>query len=282
MFIKKQNNEIKLNLKIKKIKKIKSFLGRYFFSLSRCLFIHTIGVFSQKNREIVTLICTHLDYGKITPLIPKIELPAILDTGVNIHLSELIGDDGNVTLTELACISNLIQQKSPQRIFEIGTFNGRTTLNMAYNSPESSKIYTLDLPKEALSSTKLPIGFNDKQYINKESSGTKFLKRNLNKIVQLFGDSANFNFSSFLKKMDFIFIDGSHSYDYVLSDSKIAAKLLNTDGGIILWHDYDTNYWPGVTKALNELYAQDPYFQELKHIKSTSLVYLFKRKSIQI
>ena len=38
--------------------------------------------------------------------------------------------------------------------------------------------------------------------------------------------------------MDFIFVDGSHSYDYVLNDSRKALSLLRGGKGIILWHDY--------------------------------------------
>ena len=48
---------------------------------------------------------------------------------------------------------------------------------------------------------------------------------------------------------DFVFIDGSHTYDYVMNDSMAALALLPSGGGIIAWHDYGA--WPGVTEALN-------------------------------
>ena len=72
--------------------------------------------------------------------------------------------------------------------------------------------------------------------------------------------------------MDFVFVDGSHSYEYVLNDSRLARRLLRKDGdGIIVWHDYGA--WRGVTRALNALYRRDSVFQGLKHIEGTTLVY---------
>jgi hypothetical protein len=98
----------------------------------------------------------------------------------------------------------------------------------------------------------------------------------MEKICQLYGDSATFDFTPFFG-MDFIFIDGSHSYEYVLNDSRKAIQLLREGKGVILWHDYATEWWEGVTKALNDLYLNDSEFKDLKWIAGTSLVYLFKR-----
>ena len=36
--------------------------------------------------------------------------------------------------------------------------------------------------------------------------------------------------------MDFIFVDGAHSYDYVKNDSQKAWQMLRS-GGIVAWHD---------------------------------------------
>ena len=72
--------------------------------------------------------------------------------------------------------------------------------------------------------------------------------------------------------MDFIFVDGSHAYDYVMNDSMIALKLLKEGKGVILWHDYIG--WVGVRKALSKLYERGGVFKDMKHIKGTSLVCL--------
>lgn len=57
------------------------------------------------------------------------------------------------------------------------------------------------------------------------------------KITCLFGDSATFNFSSFYEKVDFFFIDGAHSYEYVRSDTLNALKCCH-QGSVIAWHDF--------------------------------------------
>jgi hypothetical protein len=73
--------------------------------------------------------------------------------------------------------------------------------------------------------------------------------------------------------VDFVFVDGSHSYEYVLNDSRHALKLIRNGKGVILWHDYGT-FWKGVKKALDELYLGGNEFKGLRQIEGTSLVCL--------
>jgi hypothetical protein len=51
--------------------------------------------------------------------------------------------------------------------------------------------------------------------------------------------------------MDFIFVDASHTYEYVLSDSNAALQML-APGGVIFWHDY-SDVWQGVKRALAQI-----------------------------
>jgi predicted O-methyltransferase YrrM len=177
---------------------------------------------------------------------------------------------GNVTELELVLISSFVHRTSPQNCFEIGTFDGRTTLNMALNSPPEAHVFTLDLPVSEIENTQLPIDSWEKAWINKERSGARFVAHSAGKkITQLYGDSANFDFSPYLGKMDLVFVDASHAYEYVKNDSLVAFRLLRNGRGVILWHDY--NAAPGVTRALNELYEND---SRLRHIKGTALAYL--------
>lgn len=71
------------------------------------------------------------------------------------------------------------------------------------------------------------------------------------------GDSGTFDFSPFYNKIDLVFIDASHTFDYCYNDSKIALKML-VKGGIVIWHDYNkVKYNPGVTEALNTLIREE-------------------------
>jgi len=72
---------------------------------------------------------------------------------------------------------------------------------------------------------------------------------------------------------DLIFIDGSHTQEYVKNDTELALRLVQKNNGIILWHDYDTE-WDGVTKTMEILYANDHRFENLINIKETSLLFL--------
>lgn len=54
---------------------------------------------------------------------------------------------GNVSLSELAILAQASAQTEPgSEIIEIGTFDGHTTLNIAVNAPEHTRVVTLDLP----------------------------------------------------------------------------------------------------------------------------------------
>ena len=194
-----------------------------------------------------------------------------------IELIETSYAEGNISTEELEIICKLVSTQKLTTIFEFGTFDGRTTINLANNTSALSKIYTLDLPKHLSKSTKYPLGeeagYFDSTYVDKEKSGQKYLgKKGSEKIIQLYGDSATFDYSSLLHTMDFVFVDGSHGEDYVLNDTEIALKLCK-EGGIIIWHDYGV--WSSVTKILNKYYKEDPRFSNLKTIKGTSLAILF-------
>lgn len=253
--------------------RIISFIGSYFYALLSCLFMFTFGLFSGKNRDRIFSICKIFGYKPNLTAIPKIRLSELVPGNIAVQILEPDGVPGNIAPLEIIAIVQLIRYSKPKMLFEIGTFDGRTTLNMGANSPEDAKIYTLDLPRDMIDNTKLAITSGEKRFIDKKASGLRFHGTEWgNKITQLYGDSATFDFSQFLDKMDFVFVDGSHSYEYVVNDSKMAVKLVKN--GIIVWHDYSV--WRGVSKALDELYSRSDDFKSLRHIQGTSLVYMQK------
>ncbi len=236
-----------------------------------------VGFLFEKNRLFIERICAQFGYVKKTPIliVPTIELAKVVSEDIPIQVREPVAIDGNISLAEITVMSKLVKRHNPNRLFEIGTFDGRTTLNLAANASAEAEVYTLDLPKDKLSVTDLPLETGEEKYVDQEVSGLRFLGTDCEqKITQLYGDSATFDFSPFFNTVDFIFIDGSHSYEYVLNDSKRALELLRDGQGVILWHDYGKPWWSGLTTALNEMYSARKEFKNIQHIQETSLVYL--------
>ncbi|MGI4787756.1 MAG: class I SAM-dependent methyltransferase [Janthinobacterium lividum] len=252
------------------------FLSRYIFGIFSCVYLFTLGLLQIRNRELISAISRHFGFGVTKAKLPLVSLNALVIDDSLLQISEPVAQDGNVSALELISIIKLIKKYQPYRLFEMGTFDGRTTLNMAANSAEAAEIFTLDLPKSASASAQLRLEVSDRKYIDKEISGAKYRGTEVeSKITQLYGDSATYDFSPFFNSIDFIFVDAAHSYEYVLNDSKIALKMLSGGKGIILWHDY--GIWEGVTKALDQLLQTVPEFRDLKHIEGTTLACLIIR-----
>lgn len=201
---------------------------------------------------------------KRSPLyLPNKSLEDIL--GIQINDSTKIVYDAqtpyNLSWSELVILSQMVVSLKPLCIFEIGTFNGRTTLHLALNSPASATVITVDLGEG---------GFDfggDTSYFKPTKVGSCFHNNAVaeRKITQVIGDSHTLDFSRWKNSVDFIFIDGDHSYNGVLKDSELAFSLIRR-GGVILWHDY--LMINDVTNAITHLSKKYP----LCRVAGTSLV----------
>ena len=260
------------------------FLRRYVQSLAGCAYLFAGGVLLQKHRSLLYTLCKHFGFEKETldpnakpaPIVPKVRAADVIHDETSVRLSRIADVAGNITPTELMIIVAFVKQMKPGLCFEIGTFDGRTTENMAANQPDGGQCFTLDLPPEGASQAALPLASGDKTYIDKPVSGARISAQTRSgKITQLYGDSGTFDFSPYHGKVDLMFVDGSHSYEYVLSDTEAAYKMVKS-GGLILWHDYDSRWWPGVTRALNQFQAQDPRFKEIRSIENTALCFMIR------
>jgi predicted O-methyltransferase YrrM len=166
-----------------------------------------------------------------------------------------------------------VLSKSAETIVEIGTGTGKTAYLMAMNSPASAHITTMTLHPDQTSDYKSspgddPEGTKDAV---KEAAFTDFLYSGTEaetKITQLFADSKIFDETPFINKCDLVFIDGAHTYSYVVSDSDKAMRMVRP-GGLVLWHDYHgPNRAKDVYRALNEFSKAHP----LLHIVGTNMV----------
>ena len=184
------------------------------------------------------------------------------------HVTAAVGalTDGNPSAIELFYLGAIARGSGARAIFEIGTFDGATTLQLAINSPPDAVIHTLDLPADAVDRTRSPLLAQERAYALKPASGARFVGTPVQaKIRQLYGDSAAFPGDRFAGRMDLVVVDGSHARAYVQSDSAL-ARILVRPGGWIVWHDYGV--WPDVTAVLDELAGELP----LVRLEATTLV----------
>jgi predicted O-methyltransferase YrrM len=195
-----------------------------------------------------------------------------------VRLVESKKENGNIKTSELGVLAQFAANcEDGSNLFEIGTFDGRTTINLALNCPQHCRVLTLDLPPGL--ETTFEIEKKEEHFVQKPEPGVRWKKYGkiypdaAKKIHQLLGDSAAFDFSDYHDSCSLVFVDGSHAYDYVLSDTEVAMKLVKKDG-VILWHDYGR--WDGVTKALDDMEERNGY--GLQHIRGTTLVCWRKRE----
>lgn len=169
-------------------------------------------------------------------------------------IEHLPGDGIFNPIDELAYLVILSKSIRPHKIFEIGTYRGRTALNFALNSPDDCIIYTLDIPPEMRTAAQHRTNPADAAIIQKSDTGSAFRGRpEAARIHQLFGDSRTFDFSPYEGKIDLVFVDGAHDYQTVLSDTRNALNMA-VPGGFIVWHDF-ANYgdYNDVTRAVLDL-----------------------------
>lgn len=249
--------------------KIVRFIQKYCYAFFCSCYLFTFGMLQRKHRIFLSTITAHFGYDTIR-YIPTLELPAIpwenvIKEKVPFRIYEPSRVDGNITFLELVIINIFVAYYTPKKLFEIGTFDGRTSFNMVANAPDDAVVYTLDLPSSQSYSP-------DKKFIPHPARRLRFKGTSEEKKIKiLYGDSMVFDYIPYQHSMDLIFIDGAHTYEYVMNDS-FHAYTMAKPGSIILWHDYGS--FQGVTRALHELYQTQKEYKNLKHIEGTSLVYL--------
>ena len=120
------------------------------------------------------------------------------------------------------------------------------------------EIHTLDLPDHRL----MEAGIDPKTIGHCITHENGYGPR----ITQHREDSREFDHSRFLGKVDLVYINGSHKFEDVLSDSR-AALLMLAPNGVIVWDDYHTTCMP-VAEAIDVI-AQE---LQIYRIASTRLV----------
>ena len=205
---------------------------------------HVLGTALSASDEVVDRSCDllRLPCTNINDLLPAVGDPW------EIRMAVFPKTDASISLLEFITLILLLKRAEAKRIFEFGTFKGISITQLALNLPPDSEIYTLDLPEEP-TGTRFAIADPEDAVIAIEKGKGALVPAALRPSIKfLQQDSAVFEETSFAGRMDFIFVDGAHNYDYVKNDSEKGWRMLRR-GGIIAWHDCRPSD-PGVVRYL--------------------------------
>ncbi|MGH9454995.1 MAG: tetratricopeptide repeat protein [Terriglobia bacterium] len=163
--------------------------------------------------------------------------------------------DPNFGLAELGLIASLLKSTKADRIFNLGDADGQATLNLAANSDSDVQIYTL-LASPGMTPAEQPY------------HKTRYQSR----VVEISGNSAEFESSDLHGTFDFVLIDAGREPSKVMSDSRLALKLLRNGSGMIVWRNAAK---PGdsTSTCLRELALVESRLARLRRIEGTSLVF---------
>ncbi len=133
---------------------------------------------------------------------------------------------------EISELLKILKNKDLKRVIEIGTAKGGTLFLLSRISSKKSTIVSIDLPKGRFGGGypfwKIPLykSFaqkNQRIHLLRVSSQNKKTVKEVKKIMQS-------------KPVDFLFIDGDHSYEGVKKDFYLYSPFVKK-GGLIAFHD---------------------------------------------
>lgn len=158
------------------------------------------------------------------------------------RLTRALQITGWMSEAELAFLAEMAS--THKIIFEIGSYQGRSTRAMADNLNDDSVIYAIDSWDYYITTLVKSDFITYNQFIvnlYEHIQASRVVPRHI-------------SWQNFWVKQtpDFIFIDGDHVYNSVSYDINKALKCLKP-GGIIAGHDYAPEF-PGVVKAVHEIF----------------------------
>lgn len=179
------------------------------------------------------------NFGRLN--LPRIapELLSKLEEDIVIPMAAPLSANLDAPSADLFFLLCLARSTRPRRILEVGTFRARTTCALKLNCPYARVVSYDVTPIESPYRSRL-LG----------EPGVELR-------VGSFADAGPALFAE--EKFDLIFVDGSHTFDDALADSRIALQIVSP-GGFIVWHDYRRNipvtHRIRVPEALDRLVAE--------------------------
>jgi len=177
---------------------------------------------------------------------------------IEVQIGAIDPDTKHSNHVDMLYVCAIARHTRAKRIFEFGTYLGRTTSFLALGK-DNPRVFTLDLGSTSIWPSDLKIGRAVRAVHERGLQGYFFNGTpQAERITQLHGDSRTFDFAPYRASMDLIFIDGGHTYELIANDTKHAFEMIRP-GGVIVWHDYAPKSRDVVTFG-HELSQKKPLF----------------------
>jgi len=176
-----------------------------------------------------------LSEGRIRPLhLPQL-FPGI--EAERVEIGAIDPDTKHPNQVDMLYVCAIARHRRARRVFEFGTYLGRTTYHLALGE-HVERVYTLDLDPAGAYPSGLKIGRAVRAVHERDLQGYFYRDTPVaDRIVQLHGDSRTFDYRPYAGQMDLVFVDGGHTYEMVANDTKHALSVLKP-GGVVIWHDF--------------------------------------------
>ena len=173
-----------------------------------------------------------------------------------------------------------ILKKKPRTFLEVGVFHGVTARNicelLSHLHKNDFKYIGVDLfeenyenKDEIIPNTKFsnPLKTIFFRYIKRQNPYSKeavqdLLSKFKNNVYLIKGNSNKLLKEIDMSKIEYVFLDGGHDYNTVISDLNNCKEVIENKG-TILCDDYDLGYAPGVKKAIDEFIKQNKFRCEI-------------------
>jgi hypothetical protein len=156
-----------------------------------------------------------------------------------VQLPVAINSAGGTRLDELVLLATVARVLQPAKVFEIGTFTGRTTSVFILNAP-NARIFSVDLPLDARPERLRSEGYidTDVTLVAQRRVGSFLQDMGLgDRYTQLLCDSRSLDPSPHAGSVELGLIDGAHALEYVRNDTE-KMSVMSADRGLVFWHDY--------------------------------------------
>ena len=160
------------------------------------------------------------NFGRLNlPTIPPERVVSIFED-IAIPMASPLSADLDAPSADFFFLLSLARTTKPRRILEVGTFRARTTCALKLNCPDAT-VVSYDIAE---------IASPYRTRVQKQPG--------VDLRLGSFADAGPVLFAE--EKYDLIFVDGSHTFDDALADSRIALQIVSP-AGFIVWHDYRRN-----------------------------------------